>query len=1016
MKTNAVFTINSITQWLKNPPIEYRPLSFWSWNDKLDNQKLCFEIKEMARAGLGGFFMHPRGGHGESPYMGAGWKEAVATCINQAKELGISAWGYDDDAWPSGYAGGAIPAMGDEYHTRWVEAEWQTHYPSGDEKNIVGIYSKDPVSKMFVNTDAGAPYLVIKIKTNPYYIDTLNEKVMKAFVDHTYAWYYKHFGDEFGKTFPGFFSDEPQFALFNIPWSAALPLKFTARNGYSVYEAIPAMFVEYHGCEKHRYDFWSVVSEMFVTAYAKTIFDWCEAHNCKFTGHVILEDSIYEAMSGTAGSMSFYEYMQMPGVDILSRHISSPVQPRQVSSVARQLGKKHIISEMYALCGWDVSFEELKWMAEWHFVNGISVVCQHLMSYTLRGARKRDYPPSLFYHQPWWPEYRNFNDYLARLSMLLTDGVECADLLVLHPIKSGWVHFTHSLAETHIYDQVNNRFIKAVSEKDPNLAVKKLDLDFEKITAVLSDNHIGYHYGDETLLHKYGSVVNGGLQVGLCNYKAVVIPSMSNIDRNTVRLLLDFAEAGGKIASFGVFPFMIEGKHDPILNLLSAKTLSVKDERSLLHFLKDCSRVCIQYNGGEIADIHSMRRNCEKFELIYLVNHSINAFYKAQISVKTALGNPLLYNALTNEVNSVLYSREGENIVFSLDFAPMQSYAVILNDNEFTPPKETQTKKLVPIRDHGKWRIQCSEENALTLDTCRYKLENDEWHAGIPVIKLMQKLVQKRYNGIVEMEFGFKIADSIDIASIGPVYLVLEKASGCSVTVNRRAVNTVCGWWKDTSFDKIEISPLLRNGENKVNVSLHFYQEDHVYDILFGKEVLEVEINRLTYTTELESIYIIGDFGVFSESKYSFAEKKGMITSGGFFISKKPDQVDEGEIVSQGFCFYAGNSMLKRTITFTEDVILNGVILDLGRVDAVATRVFVNGHDLGLIPWAPYQIDISRYIKTGANEIGIMLYGSNRNLLGPHHYIYGQNTNVAPHSFTDYEGWRESYCFVRFGL
>jgi len=1008
--------INSITQRLKNPPIEYRPLSFWSWNDKLDHNKLSFEVKEIARAGLGGFFMHPRGGHGESPYMGEGWKEAVATCINQAKEFGISAWGYDDDAWPSGYAGGAIPAIGDEYHTRWVEAEWQTEYPSAHENNIVGIYSKDPVSNMFVKADVkGAPYLVIKIKTNPYYIDTLSEKVMQAFVDHTYEWYYKHFGDEFGKTFPGFFSDEPQFALFNIPWSAELPRKFLARNGYSVYEAIPAMFAEYPGCEKHRYDFWSVVSEMFVTAYAKTIYDWCETHNCKFTGHVILEDSIYEAMLGTAGSMPFYEYMQMPGVDILSRHISSPVQPKQVASVARQLGKKHIISEMFALCGWDVSFEELKWIAEWHFVNGISVVCQHLMSYTLRGARKRDYPPSLFYHQPWWPEYRCFNDYLARLSMLLTDGIECADLLVLHPIKSGWVHFTHSLAETRIYDQVSNLFIKPVSETDPNLAVKKLDLDFEKITAVLSDNHIGYHYGDETLMHKYGSVMNGGLQVGLCNYKAVVIPSMSNLDRNTVGLLLEFAEAGGKLASFGVFPYLIEGKHDPILNTLKAKTLIAKDERSLLHILKDCSRVCIQYNGGEIADIHCMRRNCETSELISFVNHSVNAFYKAQISAKS-LGLPLIYYALTNELNPVLYSGDGENISFSLDFAPMQSYAVILNDKAFNPPEAAKSKKIIPARYQGKWRIQCSEENALTLDTCRYKLDNDAWHAAMPVITLMQQLVKKRYHGMLEMEFTFKIADSIDIASIGSVYLVLEKASGCAVKINGAAVNTVCGWWKDSSFEKIEISPLLRNGENKVNVSLHFYQEDHVYDILFGKEVLEVEINRLTYTTELESIYIIGDFGVFSESKYSFAEKKGMLTSGGFYISNKPDQVNEGEIVSQGFCFYAGNCLLKRTITLNEVAILNRVILDLGRFDAVAARVYINGQDGGFVPWAPYQIDISQHVKTGDNEIGIMLYGSNRNLLGPHHHIYGQNTNVAPHSFTDCEGWRESYCFVRYGL
>ncbi|HCL01283.1 MAG TPA: hypothetical protein DHW61_02535 [Lachnoclostridium phytofermentans] len=30
------------------------------------------------------------------------------------------------------------------------------------------------------------------------------------------------------------------------------------------------------------------------------------------------------------------------------------------------------MSETFALCGWGITFEELKWIAQWQFVNGAS--------------------------------------------------------------------------------------------------------------------------------------------------------------------------------------------------------------------------------------------------------------------------------------------------------------------------------------------------------------------------------------------------------------------------------------------------------------------------------------------------------------------------------------------------------------------------------------------------------------------------------------------------------------------
>ena len=36
----------------------YRPIPFWSWNDKLEEQELRRQVRWMKEQGFGGYFMH----------------------------------------------------------------------------------------------------------------------------------------------------------------------------------------------------------------------------------------------------------------------------------------------------------------------------------------------------------------------------------------------------------------------------------------------------------------------------------------------------------------------------------------------------------------------------------------------------------------------------------------------------------------------------------------------------------------------------------------------------------------------------------------------------------------------------------------------------------------------------------------------------------------------------------------------------------------------------------------------
>jgi hypothetical protein len=80
------------------------------------------QAKLMHEQGFGGYFMHSRVGL-ETPYMGEEWMTAIGAGIDAALELNMEAWFYDEDKWPSGFAGGMVPALGDDYRVKGLETQ-----------------------------------------------------------------------------------------------------------------------------------------------------------------------------------------------------------------------------------------------------------------------------------------------------------------------------------------------------------------------------------------------------------------------------------------------------------------------------------------------------------------------------------------------------------------------------------------------------------------------------------------------------------------------------------------------------------------------------------------------------------------------------------------------------------------------------------------------------------------------------------------------------------------------------
>ncbi|SET89444.1 glycosyl hydrolase [Paenibacillus sp. NFR01] len=1016
---------------LAQPPAEYRSAPLWSWNDRLETEELERQIGEMHRAGIGGFFMHARGGL-QTPYMGEAWMEAVRVSIAKSRELGMKAWFYDENGWPSGFADGEVPSKGLAYQQKRLAWE-QAPFQEPDGRTLAYYALQDGEYRLLPDSEAGQADLRIYYEVNPYYTDTLSKLAVGEFIQAAYERYWQEFGAAFGPELPGVFTDEPQFARGGLPWSFELEEVFASRNGYTVLDILPSLFFDTGRFRKARYDYWECVTAMFTEAYAKQIGDFCASRGWSATGHVVDEQELMHQVTSVGDPLAFYEYLQIPGCDWLGRFVGEePLVPKQVGSVARQLGKKRTITESFGCSGWNVSFQDLKRIGEWQFVHGINFLCQHLEGYSLRGLRKRDYPPSLFYQQPWWEDYRRFNDYFARLSLLLAEGAGRAEVLVLHPVRTAWVlQRGEDHAETMPYHE-----------------------SFAQLTRWLCRDFIEHDYGSESIIARHGRVADGRFIVGEAAYRTVIVPPCLTLDAATVRLLREFALQGGRLIACAPYPVLVDGEESrELAGLLENAVRPAWTAEALYEAVIPASPPLVSITGEDgrrlAADTLNVRSmTLEDSRLYYIVNSGTEGLGRAEITLRQR-GSVALIDLETGET-SALETRDSAGGTFvALELYPARSLMlkvdegpaglsgritgngpdagqVIRNAEESRAIAEQEENEGSVLRLGPVWNVREADLNSLTLDRARLRIGGGECSLEQPVIFIQERLLA--YGQPAEVELEFRFAVEFDLTPERELYLVLERPELHALELNGEALaNADCGWWRDISFRKIDIAGKVRSGENIVRLRTSYHPSAELLAKLAKAEQFEAEGNNLTLEQEFESLYIVGTFGVESEAGFTAEERRAVCTEGPFKLTERSDTVGAGDLTEQGFPFFAGTVVLEQIVPYEPG---HGRLLwSFGTApDAIVARLSINGAEVRPFLWEPYFADITEWMREGDNVVTLALTGSCRNLLGPHHHIKGEVYKVGPDSFKDKPGWtdkdlaadthvyQERYAFVRFGL
>ncbi len=971
------------------PGAEYRGLPFWSWNGRLEPEKLREQIRSFREMGFGGFFMHSRVGL-ETPYLGQEWFDCIRASIDEAEKQGLLACLYDEDRWASGAAGGLV-TRDPKFRAKLLYLKRLDHSGEPPHPGRIGLWAAAGADEAAGRAEAVRPlgpaepaarsgetvyeFFVDEEPCSDWfntftYPDLLDPAAVGRFLETTYERYFREVGEKFGKSVPSIFTDEPHYWRFGAPargcpaapWTGRLAGLWRERYGEEAAGFLPDLFFDIPDRPgfRARYRYFRLLTELFTDAFSRQVGEWCGRHGIALTGHLLWEDTPYSQTRCCGAAMRHYEHMQIPGIDQLTEYTQLYDACKQLSSAARQCGRRQRISEVYGCTGWDMTFAGYKAMGDWQYALGVNVRCLHLAFYTMAGEAKRDYPASFSLHSAFAGTVRHLEDYFARVGAVLGRGREVRDLLVIDPVESGW-------------GLMNLDF-------SPDSPARRFDRELAGLRNSLLENALDFDYGDEEMLPRLARIESGPggvrLRVGEAIYKAVLLPGMRTIRRTTLELLGEFRKRGGIVAAGGAkAPELVDAVADP-----AAEAFWSGLPRGIDAVDPSVRRIRISEEDGTPAGcvLYQLRESDGEF-MLFLCNtgfetpvedeHSIRCEQRTKrfesLSIEFFTGCSGEWSELvpeTGEVFAAEWEKTGSGYRLHTSLDTLQSRIFLLAPAGRLSPaaRPSFTLRRREAVAPEKWRCRLDEPNVLVLDRARWRLGEGVWEPeefilriddavrtrlGVPVRggRMVQPWARRRDGGAqpaapLELAYEFEAAERPD----SPVFLAMEEAEAWRVEFNGTPVASVSGgFWVDESIRRIPLDPgLFRNGLNRL-----ILKREYCVD-----------------SPGLEAAFLLGSFGVSHDA-----------------LTRPVGELAWGDWGAQGLPYYAGSVTYETRITVPET---GRIRLKMGEFRAVSIRIRLDGEPAGILGWAPWELELPE-LSPGEHTLGIELTGSRRNAFGP---------------------------------
>ncbi len=549
------------------PSKEYSPVPIWWWSgEQLDRKRLRWQLERFAEGGVYNLIVlnlaptSPLYGSDpdDPPFLSEEWWEIFLGVCDDARELGIRIWFYDQIGFSGANFQGEVVREQGAFAGQWLES---VTYEGGGPAALICPAEGNPLAAAATPLDAsgepsGPPIpltvdgrgvsvaggqfqrvrLVYAVRRG---FDYFSADACAQLFERVHGEFERRALGYFGDVIVGSFQDElPSLATWGQGFAAA----FYAQMGYDIVPRLPELW-DGRGdvADRLRSDYHRVRGALAEDAFFKPLFDWHERHHllCGFdqqgparAGHPVASVHFY------ADYLRTHRWFTVPGSD---HHGEAKIH----SSLAHLYNRPRVWIESFHSSGWGGTLEEtFDWLLPW-LRAGATLYDPHAVYYSTRGGWWEWAPPSTCWRQPYWRHYPHFARAVSRLCYALSQGHHVCDIGVLFPsatVQAGLAPDGKPLPaaqDAHaIYEQLAGSMFWQ-----------------EMRPGVLDRDRRDYDVLDDASLQR-ANVESGALVIAAERYRALVLPGCRVLEAASAETLVRFVDSGGLLIAIGALPVL----------------------------------------------------------------------------------------------------------------------------------------------------------------------------------------------------------------------------------------------------------------------------------------------------------------------------------------------------------------------------------------------------------------------------------------------------------------------------
>ena len=606
-------------------------------------------------------------------------------------------------------------------------------------------------------------------------------------------------------------------------WNDDFPQEFEKRRGYSLLPYFPFVLKkvghmgnpveEDYGTkfssrveEKIRrvdLDFYKTRLELFRERFTDTFNDWCHANGVLSRvqaygrGYHPLEASMVIDIPECETWLNKSVGREYPDTGLAGR--APTMVNKYVASAAALAGKKIVSCEEITNTSmvFMATLEKIKIAGDQSNISGVNHSILHGFNYSPQEAT---FPGWIRYgtwfneQNPWWPWFKRWSDYKARISCILQNTIPQANIAILQPLTDLWLKFGH--------------------QRDP--FPQKWYPDYlHNLWEAIHQNGGGCDYVSEEIITN-ALFKNGKMIYGSRSWDTLLMPEIETLDVKTAESLANFAEAGLRIVFLEKTPFKSPSYKNSETNDTEVKQIIDR----LFKNAKGNAMVYPAPKGDPIKWFEKLQDDLklkpyvkfsipQKFliqscyqlgenRLFFIANTSLSRHIsvKAEFQVEDGF-YPWFWNPETGE--KMLYPTIENNNIVELELPKATSRLIIFEKND-----RGKLYNLLKLNEKGteitgSWQIQLNHING-----------NKQQIEMASLTDLIEVEETKNFAGLVIYEKTMTINENV------PQYIDLGHVEGITeLSLNDRQLGT--RWYGSHVYN---ISDAAKLGKNKLQIRL----------------------------------------------------------------------------------------------------------------------------------------------------------------------------------------------------